>query len=34
VLDVGLRPAAEPLQMDLTTVLDGGRFWLPEALPS
>jgi hypothetical protein len=34
VLDVGLRPAAEPLQVDLTTVLDGGRFWLPEALPS
>ncbi|EAW06795.1 Zn(II)2Cys6 transcription factor [Aspergillus clavatus NRRL 1] len=31
VMDVGLRPTME--QLDLTTVLDGGRFWLPDALP-
>ncbi|KAL4925129.1 Zn(II)2Cys6 transcription factor [Aspergillus undulatus] len=31
VMDMGLRPSME--QIDLNTVLDNGRFWLPEALP-
>ncbi|KAL4918357.1 hypothetical protein BDW62DRAFT_67718 [Aspergillus aurantiobrunneus] len=31
VMDMGLRPTMD--QIDLNTVLDNGRFWLPEALP-
>ncbi|KAL4960832.1 Zn(II)2Cys6 transcription factor [Aspergillus stella-maris] len=30
VMDMGLRPSMD--QIDLNTVLDNGRFWLPEAL--
>lgn len=31
VMDLGLRPTMD--QIDLNTVIESGRFWLPEALP-
>ena len=31
VMDMGLRPTMD--QLDLNTVLDNNRFWLPDALP-